>query len=159
METEAIIIMDGTPPVLSCQSEITQIAILANHPFSNQEIQAVFQTVADHQIALQRINLQKNQIVFSIPSAMTGAILSLLPKLEYHITTISRCATINISGGQVDDVPKITANILKMLHSMSIPLLQLNTSQTFISILIEQCHLTKAKGAIEAHCTFSEDHG
>lgn len=156
MKTEAVTIIDGTPPVLSYQSEITQITILADHPFSNQELQTVFQAVADHQIALQRINLQADQIVFSIPFAMTGDILSLIPNLEYHIRTISNCAAINISGRQAETAPAIITKILATLSSMNIPLLQLSTSQTFTSILIEQRHLTKARDAIEAHCRLTK---
>lgn len=94
MQAGSIRIIDGTPPVLSCQSEVAQIKIMANHPFSGQEIQAIFQTIANRQIALQRITIHVDQIGFSVPRAMTGSIVPLFRHSQYRITANGNCAAI-----------------------------------------------------------------
>jgi aspartokinase len=150
METEAVQIIDGIPHELSCQSGITQIKLLADHPFSSQEIQTVFQTASNYQISLQRIDVHGNQIVFSIPFATTGGFLSLFNESDYHIQTVQHCAAINISIGQIDDIPEITATVIETLNSVDVPILQLITTQSFLSVLVEQCHLPKVRTTLGA---------
>jgi aspartate kinase len=150
MKIRAVRITDGTLPVLSCQSGITQIKLLANHPFSGQEIQAIFQMIANHQISLQRINLHLDQIVFSVPCAAADSITFLFDKPDYVINRNSNCAEINISGGQISDIPEIMAKIIETLSCANVSILQLSTSQAFVSVLIEQADLAKASSVIRA---------
>lgn len=147
MKTTAVKITDGTNPALSCQSLITQIKILANHPFTDQEIHDVFQMISKNKISLQRITIHANQIVFSVPFEMTNDIIFLFSKSEYLIKN-NVCAAINISEGQINDIPELTAKIIKALGYANVLILQLITSQSFVSVLIEQQNLTKARSAL-----------
>lgn len=148
MKIKAVKITDGITPVLSCQSKISQIKLTAPRPLSDVELQDIFRTISDQQITVQLITVHAAQLVFSVPSTMTGAIVDQFCQ-DYHIKAVD-CAQISISGVQSNHVSEITAKIINTLSSMNVSILHLTTSQAWVSVLIEQPHLARARSAIRA---------
>ncbi|MDF2501164.1 MAG: hypothetical protein K0Q77_1878 [Anaerosporomusa subterranea] len=150
MKIRAVKIIDGAAPIISCQSEISQIKLVSKRPLNGEEIRDIFRMISDKQITLQLITVHITQIVFSVPCLMAGAVMDLFSQSEYRINAINDCAEVNISGVQVSDVPQITGEIIETLSSLNVAILHLTTSQSSVSVLVEQAHLPAARNTIHA---------
>lgn len=108
----------------------------------------VFQTMAQHQISIDFININPSGALFTVFDQEVDKTVSVLKNEGYNPKILRNCAKVSIIGGGMNGVPGIMARIVEALTEEDIHLLQSSDSNTTIWVLVDGKDLNKSLRAL-----------
>lgn len=108
----------------------------------------VFQTMAQHQISIDFININPSGALFTVFDDEADKAVSVLENAGYEPKILRNCAKVSIIGGGMNGVPGIMAQIVESLTEEDIDILQSSDSNTTIWVLVDGRDLDRSLRAL-----------
>lgn len=112
----------------------------------------VFKAMAEQEISVDFININPNEISFTVSNIVIEKAIDAIKQLGYEPEVEKECAKVAAVGAGMTGVPGVTAKIVTALMNEGIRILQSADSHTTIWVLVKQDDLHKAVNAL--HETF-----
>ena len=129
--------------------QITQLTVEAKTAErADQELLKVFQTLADHDISVDFINVYPHYAVFTIKDEDSAQAMRLLEELEVSCDMRESCCKVSAVGANITGVPGVMAQIMDALVAEEIEVLQTADSYTTIWCLVNGTDKERAINAL-----------
>lgn len=125
-----------------------QINILKQNNKDNENVDNLFDILAENHVSLDLINIFPNQEVFTIDSKDFKKVDDIMKKLNISYQITDNCSKLSIIGSRMNGMPGVMAKILKSLKDENIEVLQTADSHTTIWCLIYSDSIKKAINVI-----------
>lgn len=108
----------------------------------------VFETMANANISVDFISITEQEVIFTVPNALTDEAVQLLEAQGFSVHVTKNCAKVATVGAGMTGIPGVAAKITKALVDVGVPILQSADSHTTIWVLIEEKYVPQAVNAL-----------
>lgn len=106
------------------------------------------QTLAEHGISIDLINLLPEVLVFTVQEEAVSRAANLLSERGFNVTVSEPCAKVSIIGAGMRGRPGVMARVVRALHTAGVDILQTADSHTTISCLVQRGQMEHALRAL-----------
>lgn len=136
-------IQDNHVTAITSTNDLTQIHVSLDEQSLESQV-TILQIMALHEISIDFINLNSQQITFTIPSSKSAIAQKKLVKHGFQPIFKHACAKVSIVGGGMNGVPGIMKMIVEALNEHQIEILQSADSHSTIWVLVKEIDHIKA---------------
>lgn len=142
-------IIDGRPVIgLAHLPAVVQLKI---RRVSEQDLarpMLALQTLAEHGISIDLINLLPEVLVFTVQEEAVSRAANLLSERGFDVAVSEPCAKVSIIGAGMRGRPGVMARVVRTLHGAGVDILQTADSHTTISCLVKRGQMERALRAL-----------
>jgi aspartate kinase len=148
IEAETCILGDKPVTGITHITGITQIKVTLKESSDLNVTRKVFRALADVGISVDFINVQPQEILFTVKNHLAERALSILLDLSFDATIRKGCAKVSAVGAGMTGYPGVMAQIVEALSGEGIRILQSADSYTTIWCLVDEKDMSKAVRAL-----------
>ncbi len=142
-------IIDGRPVIgLTHLPDVVQLKIRRTSAQDLARPLAALQTLAEHAISIDLINLLPEVLVFTVQEEAAVEAVNLLSGLGFDVAKSEPCAKVSIIGAGMRGRPGVMARVVRALHGAGVDILQTADSHTTISCLVRRGQMERALRAL-----------
>ncbi|MGH2437746.1 MAG: aspartate kinase [bacterium] len=142
-------ISDGRPVIgLAHVPAVVQLKIRRTSERDLGRPMLALQTLAEHGISIDLINLLPEVLVFTVQEEAVSRAANLLSERGFNVTVSEPCAKVSIIGAGMRGRPGVMARVVRALHTAGVDILQTADSHTTISCLVQRGHMERALRAL-----------
>lgn len=142
-------IIDGRPVIgLTHLPDVVQLKIARKPEQDLAKPLAALQSLAEHGISIDLINLLPEVLVFTVQEEAASRAVNLLTGLGFDVAKSEPCAKVSIIGAGMRGRPGVMARVVRALHSSGVDILQTADSHTTISCLVRRGQMERALRAL-----------
>lgn len=128
---------------------LSQINV-SNHPDQDAVSLSVFQTLANHHISVDFINITPSGALFTVSASNDQLAKQLLEQQGFIVRVVPNCAKVSIIGGGMNGQPGVMSSIVEALVENNIEILQSADSNAAIWVLVQEEHMAQALIALHS---------
>lgn len=142
-------IIDGQPVIaLAHLPDVVQLKIRRRAEGDLAKPLAALQTLAEHAISIDLINLLPEVFAFTVKEEVVERAANLLSNLGFEVEVSEPCAKVSIIGAGMRGRPGVMARVVHALHGAGVDILQTADSHTTISCLVRRGQMDRALRAL-----------
>jgi len=142
-------INDGRPVIgLAHLPAVVQLKIRRTSERDLARPMLALQTLAEHGISIDLINLLPEVLVFTVQEEAVSRAANLLSERGFDVAVSEPCAKVSIIGAGMRGRPGVMARVVRALHTAGVDILQTADSHTTISCLVQRGQMEPALRAL-----------